>query len=119
MTKENVEIKTSNKGILDFVKEYAVVAIGAMLIAFLISLVAKPGAVIGHSMDSTLHDGDYVLINKIAYKKVEPKYKDIVILNTNIDNGRILIKRVIGTPGDKISIKNKYMLMTNYLKKTI
>lgn len=115
MIKENVEIKTSNKGILDFVKEYAVVAIGAMVIAFLISLIAKPGAVIGHSMDSTLHDGDYVLINKIAYKKVEPKYKDIVILNTNIDNGRILIKRVIGTPGDKVSIKNNQVYVNDQL----
>lgn len=111
----NVENKTLNKGIMAFIKEYAIVAVGAIVIAFLISLVVKPGEVVGQSMEGSLHNGDYILINKLSYKKEAPEYKDIVVLNTNVDNGKILIKRVIGTPGDKVAIKDNAVYVNDQL----
>lgn len=61
-------------------------------------LVVRP--IEGDSMEPNVHDGDSVLI----YRTNRVKYGDIVILDSKVYH-RILIKRVIGLPGDKIRIK--------------
>lgn len=99
-------VKNEKTSIAQIIKEYAVVIIGAIALTLLISAFVKPGQVVGESMTNTLQNNDLVLISKMAYKSHAPEYKDIVVLNTNIDNGRILIKRVIGVPGDTVEIKD-------------
>lgn len=98
--------KNDKISIVQTIKEYVVVIIGAVILTCIISIFVKPGQVVGESMTNTLQNNDLVIINKIAYKSHVPEYKDIVVLNTNIENGKILIKRVIGVPGDTIEIKN-------------
>lgn len=92
----------------DFIKtirEYLMVIIGSMLLALLITRFIGPGQVNGHSMDYTLSDGEILLIDKVSYKhKIE--HNDIAVVNTNVEGGKILIKRVIGVAGDEIKIQN-------------
>lgn len=74
-------------------------------------------SVIGISMESTLHNGDRVLV----YKMGKPDYGDIVVFNTHLvsDEGeRYFVKRVIGLAGDEISInydpdEDKYFVWRN------
>lgn len=99
-------IKPKNKIIIQQIKEYAIVIIGAIVLTLIISVFVKPGEVIGQSMANTLQNKDLLLINRVAYKIYPPEYKDIVVLNTNIENNKILIKRVIGVPGDTFEIKD-------------
>jgi signal peptidase I, bacterial type len=105
--KEVVMKETNEKtSIAQIIKDYAVVIIGAILLTMLISVFVKPGQVVGESMTNTLQNSDLVLISKTAFNSKTPEYKDIVVLNTNIENGRILIKRVIGVPGDTVEIRD-------------
>jgi signal peptidase I len=60
----------------------------------------------GHSMDPTLHEGEYLIINKLAYYLEEPDRGDIVVLHFPRDRSREYIKRVIGLPGDRIETKD-------------
>lgn len=99
-------IKPKNKIIIQQIKEYAIVIIGAILLTLIISVFVKPGEVIGESMANTLQNKDLLLINRVAYKIHAPEYKDIVVLRTNIENDKILIKRVIGVPSDTVEIKD-------------
>lgn len=69
-------------------------------------------------MDTTLANNDLMLINRMAYKSNIPHYKDIVAFNTNINNGEIFIKRVIGVPGDILKINDK-MLDEKYIKESM
>ena len=56
----------------------------------------------GSSMFPTLHDGDKMLVSNLLYK---PKAGDIVVFKTdNYDPERALVKRVIATEGQEISI---------------
>ena len=56
----------------------------------------------GSSMFPTLHDGDKMLVSNLLYK---PKAGDIVVFKTdNYDPNRALVKRVIATEGQEISI---------------
>lgn len=72
--------------------------------------VISPEMVIGHSMENSLHEDDYLLSNRIAYSYAEPQYNDIVSFDAEIVAGHdLFIKRVIGLPGDHIQIKSNVL----------
>jgi len=59
----------------------------------------------GQSMETTLSDGDRVLINVLSYQLGSPDRGDIIAFKPNGSaNARTSIKRVIGLPGEKIQI---------------
>lgn len=58
----------------------------------------------GDSMEPNLHNGEYVLIDKISYLLHPPERGDVVVF-TPPNNERDYIKRVIGLPGDTVEIK--------------
>lgn len=59
----------------------------------------------GSSMNPTLLDGEYLIINNVTYLLDEPEKGDIVVFR-HPRNDLNLIKRVIGVPGDHIEISN-------------
>ena len=57
----------------------------------------------GESMENTLHDGESLLVNKIAY---EPSRYDIVVFYPyGKEEGEYYVKRIYGLPGETIQIK--------------
>jgi signal peptidase I len=58
----------------------------------------------GPSMQNTLHDGQFVLVNKVAYLFHSPGRGDVIVCHEPDDPGRDIIKRIIGLPGDKITV---------------
>lgn len=58
----------------------------------------------GHSMMPTLHEGEYLIINKLSYYLEEPERGDIIVLHFPRDRSREYIKRIIGVPGDHIEV---------------
>ncbi|GAB4505839.1 MAG: signal peptidase I [Anaerolineales bacterium] len=52
----------------------------------------------------TLKSGEYILVNRLAYKMGHsPAYGDIIVFTSPVSN-QDLIKRVIGLPGDQVKI---------------
>lgn len=82
----------------------------AVVIAFIIMQFVKPTIVKESSMQPTLYENNYILLNKQAYNFGEPKRGDIIVFHTGLklENGKekMLIKRIIGLPGETISIKD-------------
>jgi signal peptidase I len=60
----------------------------------------------GTSMQPTLENGDRLLVNKLIFLFEKPKVGDVITFEDPSQKGRYLVKRVIGTPGDRIEIKN-------------
>ena len=85
----------NNKIIKDIVSIVVVIIIALIIKIYIFS----PVKVNGNSMVPTLNDGDYMLLNEIGYRINGVKRFDIVVANIN---GEMLIKRVIGLPGEKI-----------------
>lgn len=56
------------------------------------------------SMRPTLEPGEFLLVNKMAYKTGEMNRGDIVIFHHTVSED--YIKRLIGIPGDKVEIQN-------------
>ena len=87
--------------------EWIIVIIVAVTAALMVrAFVLQQFAVSGHSMDTTLHDGDRVLVNKLSYRLHDPNRGDVVVLKTIEGAGeRDLIKRVVALPGETVEYR--------------
>lgn len=83
----------------------------AVVLYFGINAVSARVRVDGFSMRPTLQDGEYILINKLAYKLGEPMRGDIVVFVFPINPEEDLIKRIIGLPGDSITIQDGVLII--------
>ncbi|KKR06047.1 MAG: Signal peptidase I [candidate division WS6 bacterium GW2011_GWF2_39_15] len=84
-------------------------SIEAIVVALAISVVLylffmTPHEVVGTSMVPNFQNGEHLIANKIIYKYSVPKRGDVVIFKYS--DTQDFIKRVIGLPGDSISIKD-------------
>lgn len=77
---------------------YVLIIIAVILIR---TFIITPVRVDGASMDQTLEDGQILLLYKLA----NVDYGDIVVLDEEKE-GEIIIKRIIGMPGDTVSIRD-------------
>jgi signal peptidase I len=58
-------------------------------------------------MEPHLHSGEFVIVNKLAYKFGSPQIGDVIVFHFPRDPKQEYIKRVIGLPGDQVIISNK------------
>jgi len=58
------------------------------------------------SMLPTLNPGELILVNKLAYKMGDPRHGDVVIFHAPNNPGEDYIKRIIGVPGDEVTVGN-------------
>lgn len=78
----------------------------AVVLYFGINAVSARVRVDGFSMNPTLQNGEYILVNKMAYKTGKPQRGDIVVFMFPMNLEEDLIKRVIGLPGESVIVKD-------------
>jgi signal peptidase I len=78
----------------------------AAVLYFGINAVSARVRVDGFSMNPSLANGEYILVNKLAYRLGEPARGDIVVFSFPLDPEQDLIKRVIGLPGETVTVQN-------------
>jgi signal peptidase I len=109
-------------------------ALQTILLALLIFMALQASVqnfrVEGSSMDPTLHNSQYLLVNKLLYYRLDksklarwlpffnagegddlypfhpPNRGDVVVFRFPKDESRDFVKRVIGVPGDKVEIRD-------------
>jgi len=59
----------------------------------------------GPSMNPNLHEGQYLIINKVVYKLHPPRRGDIIVFHHPRNAHHDLIKRVIGLPGETVEVR--------------
>lgn len=86
--------------------------IGEVILAFLIGCMVVwffgyTLSNVGESMEPTLKSGDRVLINRLVYQVKSPSYGDLIVFKPNgNENAHYYIKRVVGKPGDTVTIQS-------------
>lgn|GEM_PF-392050 len=83
-----------------------------LIIFLLIQLVIRNFRVVGTSMISNLHDGQYLIIDKISYSPIltenlhigGPKRGDVIVFKPPRNPEDDYVKRIIGLPGEKVQI---------------
>lgn len=74
--------------------------------------IAQPFLVSGPSMDPTFRDGNYLIVDEISYRFMEPKRGEILIFKRPEEN-KYLIKRIIGLPGETVVLNGKSISIIN------
>ena len=76
-------------------------------------------------MENTLQVGDRLFVNKLVYgthlpftnktilKVRDPQRGDVIVFEYPVEPDKDFIKRVIGTPGDVIEVRNKQIFVNN------
>ncbi len=72
-----------------------------------------PFYVKGTSMEPNFHEHDYLITDKISYRFNEPKRGEIVVFKYPEDPQEYFIKRVIGLPGETVTIKEGHVLIAD------
>lgn len=104
MNEDSVKNKRENS-ILNVVWDWVKTIIIALAITFFVkTFIIDATIVSGKSMLNTLHDGDWLMVNKIGKHFRDYKRGEIVILNAPDFPNRLYVKRVIGMPGDLVEI---------------
>ncbi len=92
------------KSLLLWIIELFLVILAAYLI---IEYAVEKTTMMGVSMNTTLGDGDKIIVNKLAYLRGEPERFDVIVFSqSKSGHGYYNIKRVIGLPGETVEIVN-------------
>jgi signal peptidase I len=75
--------------------------------------IAQPFIVSGASMEDTFHSNEYLIVDQVSYYFHDPKRGEVVIFRYPRDPSKYFIKRVIGIPGDTISIEDGAVTIIN------
>jgi signal peptidase I len=92
----------------------------AVILALIIrTFVVQAFKIPSGSMEDTLAVGDHILVNKFIYgtkapvvgsrilKLRDPRRGDVIVFEYPEDESKDFIKRVVGTPGDTIEVRDK------------
>jgi signal peptidase I len=95
------------RAIVRFVRELLETILPALLIALLINVfVGQATRVEGQSMEPNLHSEQRLVVEKLSYRFHGPQRFDIVVLKVPSQGEELLIKRVVGLPGETVEIKD-------------
>lgn len=109
--KRERRIKIFKESIRFLVEIIIVVLIAWLIITFAL----KKVSVIGSSMETTLYNGEDVIVNKTSFLIFSPRREQIIAFypeseegeeTDDMDDTSIQIRRVVGLPGEKIQIKD-------------
>ncbi len=102
-------------GVLRFFLDMLETVVLAAILFAGINMISARIRVDGYSMEPTLHDGEFVIVNKLAYRFGSPQRGDVIVFRYPRDPQQEYIKRVIGLPGDRIRIVNGHVYVNDQL----
>ena len=106
------QAKTRNKSILREAVETIVIT---LLIYFLVrTFLFENYRVLGHSMDTSLEDEQFLVVSKLGYRLSEPERGDIIVFRDPRTDSRKLIKRVIGLPGEEVEVRDGVIFINGH-----
>ena len=91
------------------------VALGMLLAVFVVLFILQGFRVSGDCMEPHLRTGERVLAYKLAYAAHGPERGDIVIFQYPRDRRQTFVKRIVGLPGDTVSMKSGRMYVDGTL----
>ncbi len=82
------------------------IAIAVVAVVLVRTFVVQPFVVSGASMEPTFYNGNYLLVDELAYRFRSPERGEVVVFRYPGDRRSFYIKRIIGLPGERITLDN-------------
>lgn len=97
---------SQKSGILRFALDILETLVLSLVLFGAINFISARIRVDGYSMEPTLKSGEFVIVNKLAYRFGTPQTGDVVVFHYPRDPEQEYIKRIIGLPGDRVRVTN-------------
>ncbi|MCI8804851.1 MAG: signal peptidase I [Clostridiales bacterium] len=95
-------------------REWLSAFVEAIIIAVILYFLAWPFLIEGSSMENSFETGDRVFVSRLCAYLNLIDYNDVILCKINYNgNEEIIVKRVIGKPGDRIVIKDKQVYIND------
>jgi len=95
--------------------DYTLTALVAIAMAVVVqSFVIKPYLIPSTSMANTLVPGQRVLVDRMVYRYRSVHRGDIIVFRRPAPPNDVLIKRVVGLPGDTLSVSNGHLSVNGH-----
>ena len=94
----------SNRSSGQFAREILETLVLTAVVFFAVRASVQPYRVDGPSMQPGLHTSEYVMVSMLAYTIGSPQRGDVIVFHPPDDPSQNYVKRVIGIPGDRISV---------------
>jgi signal peptidase I len=111
---ETVTLKETRQPTEAIIREIVETLLLTFFIFFIVNSLIGRYRIDGSSMNPTLYDGEYLIINNVSYYLDEPQHGDIIVFK-HPNNELNLIKRIIGTAGDHVEIRNQQVKVNDVL----
>ena len=112
---EQAPTESSRGRAVRFLVDVVETLVFSLLLFAIINALTARIRVDGMSMEPTLHSGEFVIVNRLAYRLGQPKIGDVIVFHPPTDPEQEYIKRVIGLPGDEVVISNKLVKVNGRL----
>ena len=99
-----LEVKKKGGGFWELIR-FAVIAL--LIVIPIRVFIAQPFIVSGTSMVPTFQNSDYLIVDEISYRFHSPERGDVIVFRYPKDPKKFFIKRIIGLPGETISIDSE------------
>ncbi len=93
----------------------AYIVIILCLTYLIVTFIGQRTSVSGSSMETTLSNGDNLVVDKISYRFRDPSRYDIIVFPFKYEEHTYYIKRIIGLPGETVQIINGYVYINGEL----
>lgn len=110
---EKPDSKSKRSGCLGFFIDTVETILLALVLFLVINALSARVRVENVSMQPTLKPGEFLLVNRVAYRFGEPSIGDIIVFHAPGTNDMDYIKRVIGLPGDQVQISDGLVYVNN------
>ncbi len=90
-----------------------VLVIAVIIIVPIRFFLVQPFFVRGASMEPNFFDGEYLVVDELSYRFREPRRGEVVIFRFPENPSQFFIKRIVGLPGDTVSIENGRVVIHN------
>jgi len=106
-------MQPKNQGFWGVIKEtIRFVVITIIIVVPFRLFIAQPFIVSGDSMVPTFHNGEYLIVDELSYYLREPSRGEVIIFRYPKEPSKFFIKRVIGLPGETVTITNGHIEIT-------
>lgn len=108
---------------MNFVRKHAFTAVFLFFLVGIRATFANQYIVPTGSMEPTIAIGDRIFVNRVAYdlkvpftnkivkRMGEPERGDVVVFESPIEPGLVLVKRLVGLPGDRVILENGFLFV--------
>lgn len=105
--------RTKGSGCVGFIIDTIETILLALVLFLVINTLSARVRVENVSMKPTLQPGEFLLVNRVAYKLGEPSIGDIIVFHAPGVSEMDYIKRIVGLPGDAVRVSEGTVTVNN------